>query len=276
MNHQSTSATVSIGTLNIAAAAKPRAERIFNDWIIPSEVDVHVFTETSEGPGTTFLVSEFLAAGWSVHQRVLAAGDRGVLIASRIACKESPHPLEDPAPGRTVVIELETVPRICIVGMYVPNRGNDPSKTKRKREFLDMWIRYLADRLPAGCMPVVIGDLNVVPPSQKPRFLPQEEFEYRWYKQLENNIGLYDGAVGHSQRGHESTWVANTGEGYTYDHIFPARTLRERVVGFQYDHSTRRPSGISDHSALQLTLKIDAIRLETKRLGLPVQGALFG
>ena len=59
--------------------------------------------------------------------------------------------------------------------------------------------------------------------------------------------------------------MANTGEGYTYDHILPSRDLQTRVVAFAYDHSTRARSGITDHSALILQLRLDRIvRLHTR------------
>jgi exonuclease III len=142
--------------------------------------------------------------------------------------------------------------------MYVPNRGNDGLKIERKRSFLDSWLQYLAQKAPTNQQRVLVGDLNVVPTSQHPVFLPQHVFENRWYEQLQSHAGLYDAALMHHHR-HESTWVAHTGEGYTYDHIMPAKGLCDRVVAFAYDHSPRLSTNVSDHSALILTMNFDSV-----------------
>jgi hypothetical protein len=93
---------------------------------------------------------------------------------------------------------------------------------------------------------------------------------------LSRKCGLYDAALRHNSSGHESTWVANTGEGYTYDHIMPHTNLSARVVKFSYDHSPRRRGGITDHSALSLFIGLDRVGfLDTCKVGTPRQAELF-
>ncbi len=268
---------ITIATLNIAAASKERARRILDEWVTPSSFDVYVLTERSDGDGTQLVSSEFKSAGWTVFQRPTASKDRGVAIATRIAASEFNHyPIGDPAPGRTLIIDLDTKPTIRIIGMYVPNRGNDPTKTERKRMFLDVWLRHLASSLLPLQPYILLGDLNVVPPSQRPQMLPQLIFEYDWYQMLQNQAGLYDAALKHNSGGHESTWVSNTREGYTYDHVLLQKTFSEHVIEFKYDHSTRQPGGITDHSALILALQVDVINhLHKRPLSLPKQATLF-
>jgi exodeoxyribonuclease-3 len=247
-----------------------------DEWISPSSFDVYVLTETSEGSGTQLITSEFKTAGWTIFQRPTIAKDRGVTIASRLGATESTHySPSDPAPGRSIVIDLHTSPRVQLVGMYVPNRGNDPTKTERKRTFLEDWLRFLSDDS-SSTQRILLGDLNVVPPAQRPQFLPQQQFEYDWYANLNSRGGFYDAAVMHSASGHESTWVAHTGEGYTYDHILLQKALSPRVVKFEYDHSTRSPGGITDHSALILSLDVDTASIVHRRpLAVPTQAELF-
>ncbi len=268
---------IRIGTLNIGAAAKERAKRILREWIMPLNLDVYVLTETSEGAGSQFLFAEFTAAGWSVRKRPLREGDRGVFIASRIMTSEfSQYPNSEYSNGRAVVVELETTPSVQLVGMYVPNRGNDFTKTQRKKDFMDTWMQFFQDRQVSHHHRIVLGDLNIVPKSQSPKFLPQDSFEYLWYDRLCGQVGLYDAALANRRSQHESTWVAHTGEGYTYDHILPSNNLKNRVIDFVYDHSTRAMGSITDHSALILTVQLDAVtRLKTHPLGVPSQGTLF-
>src|ERR1041384_2965716 len=161
--------------------------------------------------------------------------------------------------SRSVVADLDVVPRLEIIALYVPNRGNDRTKIERKRHFLDASLRYLSETRNPNISRIIVGDLNVVPVSQRPVFLPQFPFEDEWYERLQSVAGFYDAAVGH-YCGHESTWVAHTGEGYTYDHILPDESLRGRVVQFRYDHGPRISTSVTDHSAVTLTVRLDSVQ----------------
>jgi exodeoxyribonuclease-3 len=159
--------------------------------------------------------------------------------------------------------------------MYVPNRGNDWAKTERKRAFLECWLNFCRASASGDVQRILLGDLNVVPTDQRPVFLPQQQFEYDWFVNLESAAGLYDAAVRHGPR-HESTWVAHNGEGYTYDHIMLQKSLAKRVISFQYDHSTRQERALTDHSALVLTMDVDSVqRLSVSPIGQPRQTQLF-
>lgn len=269
-------AQITIATLNISSASKERARRLLDEWVAPTSYDVYVLTETSEGQGTALLMSEFQNAGWATFQRPTAPKDRGVAIASRLRGSVSSRlPDNDPAPGRSIILHLNTSPRLELIGMYVPNRGNDWTKTERKRAFLECWLSYWRSNVSVDVQRILLGDLNVVPPDQRPVFLPQQQFEYDWFVNLDRVVGLYDAAVRHGS-GRESTWVAHNGEGYTYDHIMPQKSLAERVVAFQYDHSTRQERSLTDHSALILTIAVDAMeRLSVSPIGEPRQTQLF-
>lgn len=249
--------SLTIVTLNIAAASPERADQLSDSWLRATAADVYILTETSDGEGTRRLLNEFVSAGWQVLRGSTHLGDRGVAIATRVVVTErSDYPTCDPAPGRTLIVTLATAPQIELLGMYVPNRGNDVGKIGRKEAFLNCWGRYLTDPRNRRTR-VLVGDLNVVPRTQKPDFLPQLPSEYAWFHQLQQAGGLYDAAQRHAEQ-HESTWVAYTGEGYTYDHILLSHDLAARVTDFRYDHRTRQTLKVSDHSAVQLSLQIDA------------------
>jgi len=267
---------IKIVSLNIGAASKDRARRILDKWLIPSCYDVCVLTETSNGEGTDAILGEFRSAGWQVLRRQCLPNDRGVAVVSRInAIESTQYPASDPAPGRAVIAELSTIPKIHLIGMYVPNRGNDVTKAARKSTYLACWLRHLIEAGSKTLNVVLLGDLNVVPPSQRPVFLPQTQAEYEWYQRLIDTAGLYDAAVQHGV-GHENTWTAHNGEGYTYDHILPSNRLCRHVVDFRYDHSTRQKPSVTDHSAVSLSVAVDAAEYIThQRLGQPQQRELF-
>jgi len=270
-------AFVSIATLNIGAASKERAQRILDNWIKPSQVDIYVFTEVSEGDGTSTILEAFQDVNWTVLRVPCATNDRGVAIVSRIGIDaKAEYPANDPAKGRAAIAVLDTMPQVELIGMYVPNRGNDPTKTHRKKAYLDCWLGRLSAKTNRQLCRVVMGDLNIVPPTQHPQFLPQLPFEYAWYRDVIERCGLYDAALRHNANTHESTWAAASGEGYTYDHIFVDARLAGRVRGFRYDHDTRRRGGITDHSAVAVTLEMDSVsHLETYAVGTPRQSGLF-
>ena len=266
---------ITITTLNIAAASGDRAQKLLDDWIKPTSFDVYVFTETSVGEGTALIMSQFKNAGWATFQRRPTGKDRGAAIVSRIrASIPSWLPDNHPEPCRSVVLELGTSPQLQLIGMYVPNRGNDRKKTARKRQFLDYWLSYCRSGT-LNTHRILLGDLNVVPSDQRPVLWPQQQFEHDWLADLDRAAGLYDAALKHSGR-HESTWVSHSGEGYTYDHILPQKTLVRRVIGFRYDHAPQQDRRLTDHSALVLTIEVDSVeRLTVRPLGEPNQTELF-
>jgi hypothetical protein len=95
-------------------------------------------------------------------------------------------------------------------------------------------------------------------------------------EQIQSRGGLYDAAYRHHENGHESTWVAYTGEGYTYDHIFVQEDLQPQVRQVQYDHRPRLSMGVSDHSAVIVTLELTRMDMIHRReLVVPTQTDLF-
>lgn len=270
-------AFVNIVTLNIGAASKERAQRILDEWVKSSEFDIYVFTEVSDGDGTNLILAAFHDVNWTVVRVPCATNDRGVAIASRVGIKtDAVYPANDPGKGRAAIAVLDTTPQVELIGMYVPNRGNDPTKMDRKKAYLDCWLKQLSAKHNRQPCRILIGDLNIVPPAQHPNLLPQLPFEYSWYRDVIEKCGLYDAPVRHNANAHEDTWVAASGEGYTYDHVFIDLRLAGRVRGFRYDHNTRRRGGITDHSAVAVRLEMDSVsELDTYAVGTPRQSALF-
>lgn len=234
-----------IVSLNIASASERRAEAIIT-WLKGSQADLVVMSETSNGPGTRRIARAFLELGWYGQLGETTGNERGAAIYGRWPMQTTDRPQADPLPARAMTV---TVDGFDLYGFYIPNRGNDATKLRRKTEFLDAWGKWLVDKgreRPS----LVIGDLNIVPASQHPAMLPQMKFEYDWIQRLRS---VYSDLAESRLGAHEFTWVAHTGEGYTYDHAFASRGLAPRVVAFEYDHSSRSKEA-SDHSALTVDI----------------------
>lgn len=259
---------LSIATLNIGSASEQRAIRLFDEWIAPTDCDVYVLTETTRGAGTSAIVAAFRASEWGVFHAL--ADDRGVAIVSRVAARARRLPQGEPRPGRVLSIELETRPRVTVIGMYVPSRDASTASIARLEPFLDFWLEAL--RATAGEARLLAGDLNVVPPSQKPVEFPQMPFESEWFAALQREADFVDP----SPEGHEPTWVTHRGEPYTYDYIIPSRNLEGRLTAYTIDHSPRTPVRYTDHSAVRAVLNVDqASFLHRRRAARAAQNSLF-
>lgn len=234
-----------IVALNVASASERRAEAII-EWLRMSEADLVVFSETSDGPGTKRIANSFADLGWYGELGESRGRERGAAIYARLPVEAIARPARDPLPARAIAVSVDG---FDVYGFYIPNRGRDPEKLERKASFLDAWGDWLESRgREYGSL--VIGDLNVVPSTQRPIMLPQMKFEYDWLERLQRTYA--DLALRHLGV-HEHTWIAHTGEGYTYDHALASQSLLPRIAGFHYDHSSRT-SAASDHSALTVVV----------------------
>lgn len=250
-------------SLNIASASVERAEAILS-WLKEQDADVLVLSEISSGDGTDKIIDCFRLNGWMDRVGVCKEKELGVAIFTRCASQILDlRPTPDPLGSRAVILSFDSSPSINIVGMYIPNRGKDPEKLNRKLEYLKIWGEHLCT-LGKAYSTMVIGDLNIVPPIQHPIFLPQIPIEDKWYNDLQNKAGYLDVALNCLGK-YEQTWVAHTGEGYTYDHAFVTKDLRKYITSFSYIHDTRKLK-ISDHSALMLELNIECRLLEVVKL----------
>jgi exodeoxyribonuclease-3 len=244
-------------TVNIGAAARDRAEAILR-WLAARPEDVFVLTETSAGPGTSYLLDQFRKSGHVVVHTPDADGDRGAALISRVAFAEAPaaHLMEVSLPGRVAMATLATEPQVTILGVYVPSRDRSLGKTEKKERFLSSLLTAL-EKLPAEARAatVVGGDYNVISRHHKPLhpgFLP---FEFGFLDQLAAQ-GFTD-AYEHCAPGKQAySWIGRTGDGYRYDYFHVGSALRERMRHCSYVHQTRDQS-LTDHAAVTLTLAVD-------------------
>src|SRR5687767_5515546 len=106
---------VSLLTLNIGAAAVPRATAILR-WLRSRNDDLVVLTETSAGLGTDLLHGGFETAGYKVF-RTADVRERGVMLATRLpVSRDLSKALSVTLPCRAGAIALETCPRVVLLG----------------------------------------------------------------------------------------------------------------------------------------------------------------
>jgi exodeoxyribonuclease-3 len=231
--------TLSLLTLNIGAAARPRAETIC-DWLQSREADVVVLTETSAGLGTRYLIEALTEQGY----------DRGVIVCSRVAVRRTlARRLAVTLPWRAVGIVLDATPDLAVLGIYVPSRDRTPNKVERKRAFIASLMASLVS-LPVGLRDrtLILGDYNAVSRAHEPRLPGFFNYEYAMHDDLAG-IGF---VAAHElcelpQQPH--SWVGRTGTGYLYDYVHAGRSLHDRVRAVRYIDEPRELR-LSDHAAV--------------------------
>ncbi len=247
---------VSIITVNIGAAALPRARRILA-WLDARHEEVLVLTETSSGPGTTHILNHFRDQGCVVAANEFTGSERGVAIISRLETSSdvSRQFLEVSIPGRIAALRVEDkgVP-FGIVGLYVPSRDQRVEKIVKKKLFLETLLRAI-DSISTDALSrtIVCGDYNVIGRMHVPKYRQFLPFEYDFLDALQQR-GFTDAFVHTNPGVHAYSWVGRTGDGYRYDYFHVGESLLKQVSSSSFHHDTRAAEGFTDHSALSLEL----------------------
>jgi exodeoxyribonuclease III len=242
-------------TINIGAAAAERAGRILK-WLRGRTDDVVVLSETSGGPGTELLVAGLEETGYTTRLSP-EAGERGVLVASRLPVKEGLDRL-DPItlPCRAQGIVLATRPQIALLGVYVPSRDRSPEKIARKESFMASLLSALQALDPSTRESLVLtGDYNAVARHHVPGLPGFFPYEYDFHDRLAE-LGL---SPAHELRPYGEqphSWIGRTGIGYLYDYAHLGAALAPRLRRCQYLQGPRRQR-LTDHAALAIRVALD-------------------
>ena len=228
------------------------------EWLVASGADVIVLTELRAGSAGLATLSRLLTESYTIRIPEAEAGNYIVLIASR---KGTARVVDLPLTAythRAVGFIVDTpYGATLLVGVYVPSRGPAHARNLDKSAFQT----HLAERLPFILgMPgvqhtIVAGDLNVVERGHVPHHDVFGEWEYLFYDAFASH-GLLDAyrlvscQIDHS-------WFGRSGRGYRFDHSFVSSSLAPHVASCNYVHSVRA-DGLSDHSAMQLSLGSNA------------------
>jgi exodeoxyribonuclease-3 len=241
--------TVGILSMNIGNPSSERAGRQLQ-WLESRGEDVLVLTETAASRGCDLLAECLRGAGWEVRFPLPAAGERGVMIASRVTLDERGKDVLAYLPARAERSVLAGG-LLELLGVYVPSRDASAAKTQRKRSFLEGLAAAVA---PAPERGVLIGDLNIIEPGHQPHYGWFADWEYDSYRGLLSG-GWVDAYRLLAPEAIEHSWVGHEGDGYRYDHAFVSSELAGRVLQCAYVHETRELE-LTDHSAMRLVLEL--------------------
>ena len=247
--------TLRLLTLNIGAAAAPRAREILR-WLRSRPDDVVVLTETSSGAGTALLAEGLRASGFSVRH-VSDQCERGVLLGSRIpVARDLSEQVAVTLPCRASAVVLDTRPRkVAVAGVYIPSRDRSDSKVARKEAFIASMLDSLRE-LPVTLRArlVLAGDYNAVARRHEPPLPGFFSWEYGLHEELEQ-MGLRPAHELRPGRAHPHSWIGRTGLRYLYDYVHVGGGLHRAVERCEYLHGPRERR-LSDHAAVAVRLRI--------------------
>jgi exodeoxyribonuclease-3 len=231
--------------LNVCSPSLARAERQL-EWLDTRPEEIFVLTEIGVGAGSELLVARFRESGWVIRARRPGEGERGVLIASRVALRVE-APIETYLPERVAQASVGTLE---IIGVYAPSRDDSAERIARKRRFLAELLTLVGAREPRSG--VLIGDLNVVERSGRGSEKGFQEWEYELYEALPR-VGWLDAYRALHPDRSEVSWADTEGRGHRFDHCLITADLRPFLRRCDYVHETRE-TDLSDHSAMVMEL----------------------
>lgn len=240
-------------TLNIGSAAAERAAQILR-WLSLRDDELIVLSETSAGPGSALLCEGLERAGYNTSFSP-EAGERGVMIASRLPVRTPIREIAVSLPCRAQGFVLNTTPELAVLGVYIPSRDRSPEKVARKEQFMASLlesIRALPPTLRESLL--LTGDYNAVARHHVPNLPGFFPYEYEFHEAL-GDLGLSPAHELRPYGAHPHSWIGRTGIGYLYDYAHLGASLAPRLLRCQYLQGPRRQR-LSDHAALALRLQL--------------------
>lgn len=251
-------------TWNVQHAAASRAQRQF-EWLTTADPpDVVVLTEVAAGATGRLLARLLSEFGYTVHLPEASLDRYQVLLASRTGVLNVVAEASvDFLPHRCLAASIKLPEAVVgVVGLYVPSRGPKEQRNVAKRGFQDAVaaaLPGLVARLNVPGPVVVTGDLNVVEPDHDPRYPVFGTWEYDFYRSFAQS-GFTDAFRSTHPTVMDYSWFgrpSSNGQsnGYRFDHTFVTAAHAAAIRDCRYLHSIRK-AGLSDHSAMTLTLAL--------------------
>lgn len=246
---------ISILTWNIRNPSLERA-KLQSIWFENRNEDIFVLTEIKNSKGCIFLKDFFISKGFYVIFPDIKGRDYGSMLVSKFPISLSFKNLDYQnfkSPRVSFGEILFHMLSFNLVGIYVPSRDRSEEKIKRKRFFIDSFMRFIQEYKTRSPM-IICGDLNVLELNHVPKYPIFSSWEYDFYNFF-IGLGMVDAWKLLNKDKIEYSWVGRTGNGYRYDYFFIDKTLIPFLSECNFIHQPREDK-LSDHSALYIKLNI--------------------
>lgn len=240
---------------NLQSPSRVRVERQL-EWIYQTRRNVLIFTELKTGAASEYVAKDLASNGFDVHLAEVYEGERypNLIAVKGFSVRPIRFAFNTP---RLTGLRLST-PRgtLDVIALYALTNGMTVESSYRRAAFQQDVVDALSQRIvEEPRVPILVaGDFNVLEPGHVPRSHLFEEHDYAFYSAL-TDLPLRDAYRTQQPDGRDVSWCGPHG-GQRLDHAFVSSVLTKNLTECQFDH-TARTSGLSDHSALTLTLALN-------------------
>ena len=222
---------------NIRAGGGSRAPQIVRA-VVKTSAAIVVLSEYRNNDAGITIRHKLLQAGYRYQAVTHAMGTaNSVLLVSKLPFASELHPAADDVYSANIVTAHFAA--FSLVGVYLPH--------KKKHQLLP----YMTDIVSNHSQPYVIaGDYNT-----GKNYVDQKGNSFMYTDELSalEQAGMTDAFRLVHGEAEEYSWYSHQGNGYRYDHTYVSAALAATVKDCYYIHDYRE-SGLSDHSAMMLTM----------------------
>src|SRR5262249_50332193 len=141
-------------------------------------------------------------------QQMPHRGERGVAVAHRLPYAAVAMTGVVDLAHRLIVTRLHLPRPVTLVGAYVPSRDASADKIARKRRFLEQMPQAVR-HVRSNSNVILMGDLNIVSRSHRPRYSTFRAWEYDALEELAD-LGLVDAFAKLNPDAQVHSWVGRT------------------------------------------------------------------
>lgn len=240
--------------LNIRAPSLKRANVVI-EYLVGCGANVLVLTEARSSLASDKIIVNLESIGYKCFAPVAPEREYLTIVATKGLLAKDFQASVSAFSNRVTVIDVETFAgRIRVVGVYAPTNSLTDESSNRRQAFQRLFRSFLKEMMSSanGNSVIVGGDLNVLEPEHRPRWPSFQPHDYEFYTSF-RSLGLRDAFKFLNPDRVEHSWLDRRGLGQRLDHFFISDYLIRWLRACRYDHITRT-SGLSDHSAMILTL----------------------
>lgn len=234
--------------LNVQSPPPPRAGQLAAA-LAGEENDFMVLSELSSGKGSSELVKQISAAGYSVHWIKPDGREYSVALAIRAEIPQRPLRWSaeyGTARAQFALVRVDGVEH-CIGGVYAPSLN--PGNLAKRSRFFHSMEGLLSHAVRSGRPLLFGGDINEIPPWHSPLIQYYADEGFPFHRRLPE-LGLVDLARKYLPT-RTYSWFDYRGAGQLLDGAFVSAAHENLVTEYRIDPSFLS-SGLTDHCGLRL------------------------